>query len=36
MKKNIIIFGSGNHSKVVLDVINEKKRFKFVINNKSK
>lgn len=25
MKKNIIIFGSGNHSKVVLDVINEKK-----------
>ena len=32
MKKNLVIIGKGNHSKVVLEIIKEKKDLKLILN----
>lgn len=32
MKKNVVIFGKGNHSKVVLDLIKEKKNLSLILH----
>ena len=32
MKKNLVVFGRGNHSKVALDLINEKKDLKLILH----